>query len=100
MKAQKPFHLFSQSPDQKLLVHCLDGVEKTGLFLCAFLLYQKMALAEKVDLAWSVLTARDANPLFLSGPEQFKFLVKLEKQGNVHYSTTKKQPQTPRKAKQ
>ena len=64
----------SLSPSQ-LLVHCLDGVDKSGFFLCALLLLQKMREEDVVDLAWSVLSARDANPDFIAGEKQLKCLL-------------------------
>ena len=64
-----------KSPDEKLLVHCLDGVEKSGVFLGAFNLLQKMRMEGVVDVVWSVSSAREANPRFIHGPKQFELLL-------------------------
>ena len=59
----------------QLLIHCLDGVDKSGLFLCALLLLQKIREEDVVDHAWSILSARDANPDFIAGEKQLKCLM-------------------------
>ena len=67
----------SQKSRRNLLVHCLDGVDKCGLFLAAFNLLQKRRCEEVVDVAWSVSSARDVNQRFVSGSRQLQFLFKL-----------------------
>ena len=57
-----------------MLVHCLDGVDRTGLFLAAFTLAQKQMQEQVVDIPWSVLNAKDANPKFVGGSNQLKCL--------------------------
>ena len=61
------------------MIHCLDGVEKTGLFLCSLLMAQKTFQSQSVNLSWAILTARDANPKFITSEKQFEFLVEYAK---------------------
>ena len=68
-----------QKPGRRQLIHCLDGVEKTGLFLSAYNLQQKKQIEDSIDVAWSVLSAKDANLQFVSGSQHVKFLFEFVK---------------------
>ena len=67
---------FQARPGQAnhVMVHCLDGIEKTGLFLSAYNLIHKMREEDLVDIPWSVSLARDADIRFITGPKQVEFL--------------------------
>ena len=60
-----------------MLVHCLDGVSKSGLFLAAFLLLQKMKCEGGFDVVYGALAAQDVDPRFVAGTQQFECLFKM-----------------------
>ena len=70
------FHI-TQVNDQEFLIHCYDGFEKSGLFLCAYKLLQKKQLTRSFDVTWSALSTKEVDHRFIAGPNQMKFLFQL-----------------------
>ncbi|XP_052763758.1 receptor-type tyrosine-protein phosphatase kappa-like [Mya arenaria] len=62
-----------QSGDGPILVHCLDGAGKSGLFCVVSLLLHKMAVEHEVSVLNSVRKVKTMRRLAIPNQEQFSF---------------------------
>ena len=74
---KRALHFQEENPELRLLVHCSDGWSKSGLFLAAFNLLQRLEEDDVVHLPWSVLAIRTTHKHFLKDSEQLKCCYEL-----------------------
>ena len=60
-------------PSGKVLVHCLDGCTRSGLFLAIFVLLQRVEATGNINIPWGILTIRETQGLFVNDIDQLKF---------------------------
>ena len=57
----------------KMLVHCMDGCTRSGLFLALFNILQRMEAVEDIHIPWGILTIRETQKLFVSKLDQLRY---------------------------
>ncbi|XP_064604746.1 receptor-type tyrosine-protein phosphatase U-like [Liolophura sinensis] len=66
-----------QSQNRPILVHCLDGVTKSGLFCVASSVRERLKVDQEVNILQTVKQMRIHRPEIITDLEQFRFLHKL-----------------------
>ena len=57
----------------KLLVHCLDGCTRSGLFLAVFNILQRMDAVGNIHIPWGILTIRETQKRFVKDVDQLRY---------------------------
>ena len=70
---QKVLRAQKQMGNGKVLVHCLDGCARSGVFLAIFNIIQRMDAVGNVNIPWGILTVRETQKLFVTDIDQLKF---------------------------
>ena len=72
--AKKVLQFQKQVGTGKILVHCMDGCTRSGLFLAVFNVLQRMEVAENINIPWGILTIKETQKGFVSDLDQLKYI--------------------------
>lgn len=64
-------------PEGSLLVHCLNGADKSGIFCALLNLLWKMEVSGEIDVHNAVKIVQKRRPEFVNSPEQLKYLYEI-----------------------
>ena len=61
----------------KILVHCMDGCTRSGLFLAVFNVLQRMEAAKNINIPWGILTIKETQQNFISDIDQLRYIYSI-----------------------
>jgi protein tyrosine phosphatase len=73
--------------DHTVIIHCNNGVERTGLLCACLHIVQKLRVEQEVDIVTSVKHVKTAKTDFISSMAQYKFLYEMVQTYIQRYDT-------------